>query len=127
MDENFKQFQRIPEISLSPEELLERKEKYLKKLKVLRYDYIEEFPSEILSPEMPNYPLYKCRTNFFNNISTTIMVLQSIGLINSVEIKKECKDFSKFCDSIKGTTRRYKQEDIDKANKVLDCLIKELS
>lgn len=127
MEESFKQFQKIPEILLSPEELLERKEEYLKKLKVLRFDYIEEFPSEILQPEMPNYHKYKCRTNFFNNISTTIMVLQSIELINSVETKKECKDFIKFCDSIGGTTRRYTQKDIDIANKMLDSLIKELS
>jgi hypothetical protein len=50
-----------------------------------------------------------------------------MGLINSPQAKQECEDFLKFCGTIQGTTRFYKQEDIDKANKVLDCLIEELS
>ncbi|MDO9231142.1 MAG: hypothetical protein Q7U36_01525 [bacterium] len=103
------------------------KEKILKSLHRLRFEFIEEFPTEILLPDHPNYHLYKCRTNYFNGVSLKILRLQHMGLINSPEAKQECEDFFKFCDTIRGTTRFYQQEDIDKANKVLDCLIKELS
>ncbi len=103
------------------------KERILKSLNKLRYEYIEEFPTEKLLPDHPNYHLYKCRTNFFNNVSLNILRLQRIGLISSPEATQVCEDFLKFCETIVGTSKFYQQEDIDKANKVLDCLIKELS
>ncbi len=105
---------------------IERK-KILKSLHELRFEFIEEFPPEILLPDYPNYHLYKCRTNYFNLISLKIIRLQDMGFMMSEEAKQECENFLKFCDTIRETTRFYKQEDIDKANKVLDCLIKELS
>ncbi len=127
MEENLKQPRDIRITPLSPKEILEKKEKYLKTLRRLRFDYIEEFPSEILLPDMPNYQLYKCRTNFFSTISAIILYLREIGLINSPETKKECEEFFKFCDTIRGNKNFYKQQDVDKANKILDFLIKELS
>ena len=103
------------------------KEKILKSLHRLRFEFIEEFPPEILLPDHPNYHLYKCRTNYFNGVSLKILRLRQMGLINSPKATQECEDFLKFCETIQGTTRFYQQEDIDKANKVLDCLIEELS
>lgn len=93
----------------------------------MRFDYIEEFPSERLLPGMPNYHKYKCRTNFFNTVSGVILRLNQLKLINGSETKKGCEEFFKFCSSIRGTKRFYTQEDINKANRVLDFLIKELS
>ena len=43
---------------------LPEKERIIKSLNRLRYEYIEEFPPKKLLPDMPNYHLYKCRTNF---------------------------------------------------------------
>ncbi|OGI65989.1 hypothetical protein A3H53_00090 [Candidatus Nomurabacteria bacterium RIFCSPLOWO2_02_FULL_40_10] len=126
MEEKLKQYQDI-KIKLSPEELLAKKKEYLEFIRGLRFDYIEEFPLERLLPGMPNYHKYKCRTNFFNGVFTTIEYLKRIKLINSSETKEECEEFLKFCDTIRGTKRFYTQVDIDKANKVLDVLIKELS
>lgn len=103
------------------------KEKILKRLHELRYDFIEEFPPEKLLPDMPNYDRYKCRSNFFHAISLKIARLKLMNLINSDDAKQECEDFLKFCTTLQGTSKFYQQEDIDKANKVLDCLIKELS
>jgi len=127
MEEKFKRPRDIRINPLSPEELLEKKKEKLKTLRHLRFDYIEEFPTERLLPDMPNYHLYKCRTIFFATISEIIKHLQDLGLIKNSETKKECKEFFKFCDTIRETKRFYKQEDIDKANKVLDSLMKELS
>lgn len=63
MDEAFKKPRDIRITPLSLEEILERKKRYLKTLREFRYDYLEEFPSERLLPDMPNYHKYKCRTN----------------------------------------------------------------
>ena len=126
MEESFKKAQQIKTIQ-NPEAISEVKERYLKKIKVLRFDYIEEFPPEMSESEMPNNQKYKSRTVFFSNVAGVIMVLKRYGLINSVEIKKECEDFFKFCDTIRGTSRLHNQDDIDIANKMLDSLIKELS
>jgi len=127
MDEKFKQHPNKI-ISLSPEKLLARKEKSLKIFREFRFDFIEEFPLEMLRPEMSNYARYKCRTAFFNDIFLNIMLLKKYGLINKKETEKALEEFFRFYETIKkGTTRFYTQEDIDKANKVLDALIKELS
>ncbi|MDO8659702.1 MAG: hypothetical protein Q7K54_03815 [Candidatus Parcubacteria bacterium] len=45
----------------------------------------------------------------------------------SPEVLKEYEEFSKFCESKKRTGIFYVQEDVDKANKMLDVVIKELS
>ena len=113
MQEDLKKSQEIKPLP-STEKISEVKEKYLKIVRALRFDHVEESFSKI-------------NKVFFSNISGVIKVLKSYGLINSPEIKKECEDFFKFCDTIRGTSRLYKQEDIDIANKMLDSLIKELS
>ena len=103
------------------------KERLLNDFKKFRFDFIEEFPDEILLPDMPNYHLYKCRTNFFNNISIRILRIRHEKIKLSDEGERKCDEFMDYCGTIKGTTRRYTQEDIDKANEILDVLIKELS
>ncbi|OGI68461.1 hypothetical protein A2738_01085 [Candidatus Nomurabacteria bacterium RIFCSPHIGHO2_01_FULL_42_15] len=126
MDENFKQFQKI-KVTPSPEKISKIREEYLKLLNVLRFDYIEEIPSKRLRPEMPNYQRYKCRTVFFSNVLGVIMVLNTHELINNPEVKKQCEEFSRFCDTLRGTERFYTEEDVDIANRMLDSLIAELS
>ena len=121
------EFKSPSKVIRSPEQLAREKERFLNDFRRLRFDFLEEFPKERLMPDMPNYHLYKCRTNFFSAILIRIVRLKQLGLVNSQETKKECKEFNLFCDSIRGTGRFYVQEDIDKANKVLDSLIKELS
>jgi len=111
----------------NPEELLEIKKEYLERLRRLRFDFLDEIPPERLLPEAPNYHLYKCRTNFFGTVSASIQRFQDLGLIKSLEVIRECEEFFKFCDSIRGTGKFYIKEDIDKVNRVLDLLIKELS
>lgn len=111
----------------SLEELLAKKEEFLKDFRRFRYNYIEEFPKEKVMPPMPNYELYKCRTNFFSSIYLRIIFLQQLGLLTSVENKEEYAEFLRFCETLRGRKEFYKQEDVDRANKVLDCLIKELS
>ncbi len=103
------------------------KKKTLLVLKDFRYNYTEEIPDEILTPDMENYHLYKCRTNFFNNISVKILLIRELKIKLSQEGEKRCDDFLDYCETIQGTDRRYTQDDIDKANEILDVLIKELS
>lgn len=113
MDENFKKAQEI-KVKQSSEKISEVKERYLKTLNALRsYDVKKS------SPEI--------RTVFFGNVSGIIMVLKTMKLISNSETKKECEEFLEFLKSSRGTRRIYTQDDIDKANRVLDSLIKELS
>jgi len=108
--------------------LLFEKEKILESLQRLRYEYIEDIPQEKIIPhETPSWDKYKCRTNFFNAVSLKILQLQQTNLISSPETKQECENFLKFCKTIEGTSKFYQQEDIDRANRMLDCLINELS
>jgi len=59
MEEKPKQTRDIRITPLTPEELLARKKEKLKTLRHLRFDYIEEFPSERLLPDMLNYKSIK--------------------------------------------------------------------
>lgn len=120
-------FEREQNFENSDFEIEIERRKALEILRKLRYDYIEEFPPDLLKPEMPNYHLYKCRTNFFHVIALKIFVLEQKGLIKSNKAKDACNEFLAFCETLQGRTEFYKQEDIDKANKVLDLLIEEIS
>lgn len=102
------------------------KEKHLKDLRDMRYERIEKLPLEDLSHDK-NRKLYKCRNNFFTSVYLKILVLQQKGFVNSPEAKQGCDDFFKFYKTIVKNLEFYKREAIDEANKVLDCLIKELS
>jgi hypothetical protein len=107
---------------------LSDKEKILKSFHRLRYEYIDDIPPEKIIPyKTPGWDRYKCRTNFFNSISLKILLLQQKDLIVSPEAKQECENFLEFCKTIEGTSKFYQREDIDRANKVLDVLTKELS
>ena len=102
-------------------------ERLLNDFKMFRNDFIEEFPEEILLPDMPNYHKYKCRTNFFSNISIRILRIRHEGIKLSTEGNKKCDKFMDYCTTLQGKTDRYQQKDIDKANEILDVLIDELS
>ena len=105
-----------------------KKEKILISLHGLRYKHVDGIPSEKIIPyETPDWDKYKCRTNFFQKISLKILLLQQMNIINNPETKRETEDFLNFCKTIEGTSKFYQQEDIDRANKVLDCLINDLS
>jgi hypothetical protein len=109
------------------QELVAKKEKYLADLRRLRYDYIDEIPDQILKPGMPNYYKYKCRNNFFYDLSLKISLLEQLQLLKSPAVLKSCAEFKKFLETIKSAKKgRISSDDIDKANKILDILIKEL-
>jgi len=117
----------IKEVATNFERQQNTKELLLNALKKFRYDFIEELPDKILLPDMPNYHLYKCRTNFFNDISISILLIRSKGIKLSEEGERKCNEFMDYCKTLRGKTTRYQREDIDKANEILDVLIKELS
>ncbi|MCK4539750.1 hypothetical protein KAU09_01185 [Candidatus Parcubacteria bacterium] len=117
----------IEKINHNVEKPENTKERLLNDFKMFRNDFLEGFPDEILLPDMPNYHRYKCRTNFFNNISIRILRIQHEGIKLSNEGKIKCDKFMDYCTTLKGKTERYQQEDIDKANEILDVLINELS
>lgn len=111
----------------SPEQPISVKEKILNDFNRFRYKFIDDIPDEILQPDMPNYHLYKCRMAFFGFIASHLLRLQHEGIKISDKVIKECKQFDDFTESLKGTYRRITKEDIDKANRMLDIIINELS
>ena len=111
----------------SLEQPLNTKEKILNDFNEFRYKFIDDIPNEILQPDMPNYHLYKCRMAFFGFIASHLVRLQREGIKISDEAIKKCKEFDDFTESLRDTYRRITKEDIDKANKILDIMISELS
>lgn len=109
------------------ESLDSSKEKHLKDLQMLRHAYVEKIPPEKLPYGVPSREMYKCRNNFFTIIYLKVVLLEEKGWINSTEAKQGCEDFLKFYKTIVNNLELYKKEEIDEANKILDCLIAELS
>lgn len=100
----------------------------LKELHELRFDYLDELPTEKIVPyETPNWDKYKCRTNFLTSVYLIIEDLQKNGLINGAEAMQAANEFIDFCRSRKRTTNLLERTDIDKTNLVLDAFIRELS
>ncbi|NTV41005.1 MAG: hypothetical protein HGA61_01900 [Candidatus Moranbacteria bacterium] len=103
----------------------------LGRFKDLRYNYLEDFPEKILQPEDADYHKYKCRTNYFSSISSSIGRLESeLAKSNrqlSENTKTKCHKFLNFCETLRGREEKYTIEEINIANEILDILIKELS
>ncbi len=107
------------------------KKMFLDRFRDLRYNYLEDFPEEILRPEDTDYHKYKCRTNYFASISSGIArledVLSKANCHMSENAKEKCDEFLAFCETLKGRQEKYTIQEINKANEILDILIKELS
>jgi hypothetical protein len=114
-------------IETPPNNLESLKQRYLKDFSVLRNDYIEDIPDEILQPEMPNYHRYKYRQAFFSSIASHISRMQREGITLSPEASQQYKEFDSYLNTLRGNQRRLTIDDIDKANKILDTVIEELS
>lgn len=103
------------------------KQRYLKDFGELRNDYIEDIPNEILQPDTPNYHRYKCRQAFFSAIASHILRMQHEGITLSSKAIQRYEEFDTYLETLRGNYRRLTKDDIDKANKMLDTVISELS
>ena len=95
----------------------------------LRQDFTDEIPDEISKPEHdPKYEVRKSRVGFFTEIKDLISGLLRSQLINEPVLIEKCEEFLGFVKNANWSEQnRIKKEDIEKANRILDILIQNLS
>jgi hypothetical protein len=102
------------------------KKEYLADFINYRNNYIEDMPTERLMPGDKNYYLYKCRGHFFISIMGRIGSLIDKGIIKNPEAILKGNKFIAWLQA-RDPAKFYTRDDIDKANEILDYMIKELS
>ncbi|MCK9272535.1 hypothetical protein M0P65_03240 [Candidatus Gracilibacteria bacterium] len=110
-------------IETTPEE----KKKIVKRLKILRSGKVDDTSKkeEITPQKLQNSDKKILNSNYFNAVSKIIMEIKERNILKSKTSERECENFLKFCEVISRTTGFYYQGDINRANRVLDCLIRE--
>ena len=114
--------------SPSSETKEDKLQRYRNDLHVLRHGFVEEFSTAKHSAQNddPNYHLHKTRTNYFGYPICITNLIKQLWFNFSEETENEIKHYEEFIETIRWTTRFYKQDDINIANKFLDTIISEL-
>ena len=108
------------------EETKDVKKEYLEDFINYRNNYLDDLPLKRLMPGDENYYMYKCRGNFFMGVFGRIERLIRKGFIKDVEVIEEGRKFIEYVRNM-DFTKFTSKKDIDKANEILDIMIKELS
>ncbi|HBA44930.1 TPA: hypothetical protein DEG21_03810 [Patescibacteria group bacterium] len=103
----------------------EEKEKIVRRLKILRSNYLDDFDD--IRHRSINFDKARCNASYFDSVSVLIEQILERNIIKYSSTKKECENFLKFHKTISSTTHIYYQDDINRVNIALDCLIRELS
>lgn len=102
------------------------RERYLHDFLNFRNNFIDDLPMERLMPGDENYNLHKCRGNFFVGVAGLIDRAIKKGIITNPEAIMIGSDFMQYLRE-RDFSKFSTQEDVDKVNRVLDYMIKELS
>ena len=94
-------------------------------LKKERYECIDDLPSKPVEPKDPNYRRYKCRSNWWQGITSSMKLLLHKNLIDDSDIQKTMSDFLAYVRTMDFFKFRAREE-LDKANAVLDIIIASL-
>lgn len=108
-------------IETTPEE----RENFVKALKMLKSDHIDD--PKIITEKIENLDKKMCNASYFDSVSKLIIEIIERNIIKYSSTEKECENFLKFHKTISSTTHIYYPDDIKRVNTVLDCLIRELS
>lgn len=103
----------------------EEKKDFVKALKMLKSNYIDD--PKIITKKIENLDKKMCNACYFDSVSVLIGQITERNIIKYSSTKKECENFLKFHKTISSTTLIYYPDDIKRVNTVLDCLIRELS
>lgn len=127
----------------SPEEKSETvREKCLRGLKELRYDFIDRIPEGVISVSDPDYHRYKCRTNFYCMVRNELLAIRRKGICPT-GLESKIDEFDQYVRR-RGHALNYNaptvyfldfqlvysaittKEDIDYVNSILDLFINSL-
>lgn len=112
--------------TLTVEEAAEMRKENLERFINFRDNYINDLPTKKLWPRDANYHLYKCRGNFFIGRASDIEELIKNKIITNPEAIKTGEDYIKYVRN-RDFSKFSTQEDLDKVNEIIECVIKELS
>ena len=98
----------------------------LQRLKHFRYNYSDEIPEYEIHSESAN-PRYKCRTGWWQGLVGQVFSLKSKGLLSQRIIREGIKLYWDYCSLIKKEEFGVNQEYIERANSLLDKVIKVIS
>ena len=99
---------------------------YLQVLETFRNDFIDDIPSEMVDLDDPNYHFYKCRKNFFVEIIGIMGLVLRDGVVVEPTAAKKALEFMDFVQKEITTRQKITEQDIAKANEILDIIIGQL-
>ena len=104
------------------------RENFLKLATEYRNTYIDDLPEELVTREDPNYHWYKCRTAFFTTVCLFLGLVLKEGFVLDEEVKAQVVEFVAHYSHKRPKVygHRYVRSDIDRANTVLDSIMREL-
>ena len=117
----------------SPEQNFEKsisspKEYYLGRLKWFRNDFIDDLPEDKVIPhETPNWDKYKCRGNFFQGVVGDLDNILTEGIIKDEKIISDIEAFLKYATEEIDFSKFTTKENIQRADEILDEVIKHFS
>lgn len=103
----------------------------------LKTNYSDDLPAEeIIANVTHGWEKYKCRTNFFTQISMMVQELKRKNLLASPEALATGEKFLNFCDARHKNAHLhtrgdreffYTRENIELAERTINCCVEELS
>ena len=98
-------------------------QEHYRKLVELRDSYSDEIPDEVL--HSVGNPKYKCRKGgWFTGVINKTYLANMDGFL-SEESQRECEKFYEYCKILQGKPL-IEREDIEKGNRLLDFVIRDL-
>ncbi len=107
-------------------EFVESAETVFRGLNFMRYECLDDLPTDKLKPEDPNYQLYKCRTSWIMGLFNRLQTAQLDGYLSDPLTNEKIKKLHTFLFNIHKNEKMRTPEDIAFLNDVLDTAILEM-